>query len=122
MKLSKEIFIKLAVFWTVLIFVLSVLSAKQINRIHVIDIFGIDKVGHIVFYTMLAFFWSGVFYNKRSGKFFIIFLCSSFGFLLEILQFYLFIGRSFELYDALANILGVLSGVLLFDKLTFKMN
>lgn len=122
MKLSRKVFIKLAVFWTVLIFILSVLSAKQINRLNVIDIFGIDKVGHILFYTMLSFFWSGVFYNARNGKFFIIFLCSSFGFLLEILQFYLFIGRSFELYDALANILGVLSGVLLFDKLTFKMN
>lgn len=122
MKLSRKVFIKMAVFWTVLIFILSVLSAKQINRLNVIDIFGIDKVGHILFYTMLSFFWSGVFYNSRNGKFFIIFLCSSFGFLLEILQFYLFIGRSFELYDALANILGVLSGVLLFDKLTFKMN
>lgn len=122
MKLSRKVFIKMAVFWTVLIFILSVLSAKQINRLNVIDIFGIDKVGHILFYTMLSFFWSGVFYNARNEKFFIIFLCSSFGFLLEILQFYLFIGRSFELYDALANILGVLSGVLLFDKLTFKMN
>ena len=122
MKLSRLVFIRLAVFWTILIFILSVLSAKQINRLNVIDIFGIDKVGHIVFYTMLSFFWSGVFNKSRREKIFVIFLCSSFGFLLEILQFYLFNGRSFDLYDAIANILGVLSGVFFFDNLKLKMN
>jgi len=51
-------------------------------------------------------------YNKKNVLFFAI----SFGVLMEICQLYLFNGRSFELYDILANIIGSVIGVILFKK------
>jgi VanZ family protein len=119
-KLSDRFYFTAAIIWTMIILIISIVSANQINRLKMIDIVGIDKIGHFIFYTILSFLWSGVKQTKNMNKILIIFLCSSFGFLLEIFQFYVFIGRSFEIYDAFVNIAGVLSGVFLFNKVHYK--
>ena len=41
---------------------------------------------------------------------------TNFGILMEICQFYLSNGRSFELFDILANIIGSILGMILFKK------
>ncbi len=103
-----------------MILIISLISGSKLNQLKFIDIIGIDKVGHLVFYTMLSFLWSGACLRVKRYIFFVIFLCTTFGFLMEILQFYLFIGRSFELFDALANFTGVLIGIFLYHTLNFK--
>jgi VanZ family protein len=47
----------------------------------------------------------------------ILFFSVSFGVLMEICQLYLFNGRSFELFDIIANIIGSVVGLILFKKI-----
>lgn len=81
-----------------------------------IDFIGIDKVGHIFFYTLLSYLWLQVYHKKQRQIFLINFLCATFGFFIEILQFYLSNGRSFEIADIGANVTGVFVGYFLFNK------
>lgn len=81
-----------------------------------IDFIGIDKVGHIFFYTLLSYLWLRIYHKNQQQIFLVNFLCSTFGFFIEILQFYLSNGRSFEIADIGANITGVFVGYFLFNK------
>lgn len=119
-KLSTRYYVYAAIFWSILTIFISLISGARLNTLKFIDVIGIDKVGHLVFYTMLSFLWSGACVRVKYEKFFVIFFCTTFGFLMEILQFYLFIGRSFEFFDALANFIGVLIGIFLYHTLNFK--
>lgn len=84
------------------------------------DVVGIDKVGHIIFYTLLSYLWLHVFQRSKRSINFVIFLCLTFGFFIEILQFYLSNGRAFELADIVANGTGVFLGYILFNKFKIK--
>lgn len=120
-KLGRSIYFYSAVIWTLVIIILSLLSAAKMKELQVVDILGIDKAGHIFFYVILSFLWAKATGINGKSQCLIIFLCISFGFFLEILQFYLSIGRTFDFYDALANVLGVFIGIFLFNK-TLKTN
>lgn len=120
-KLGKNIYFYFAVIWTLVIMILSLLSAAKIKELQVVDILGIDKAGHIFFYVILSFLWAKAAEINGKSQGLIIFLCISFGFFLEILQFYLSIGRTLDFYDALANVIGVYIGIFLFNK-TLKTN
>jgi len=119
-KLGKKFFLTLAIVWTIIIVTLSLLSAAKMSSIKMIDIVGIDKVGHIIFYTLLSYLWLHVFQENKRSIVLIIFLCITFGFFIEILQFYLSNGRSFELADIGANGTGVFLGYILFNKFKIK--
>jgi VanZ family protein len=54
--------------------------------------------------------------KRNVEKKYVLFFSIFFGVLMEIFQLYLFNGRSFELYDILANIIGSIIGVILFQK------
>lgn len=112
--LDDKIYLRLAVLWTLITLYLSLISARSAARFNVWDIIGFDKLGHLVFYTVFSFLWSmGV--RKRSiNKNFPLIFAICFGIIMEICQFYLFNGRSFELYDILANVVGSVIGVILF--------
>ncbi|MFZ1705523.1 MAG: VanZ family protein [Saprospiraceae bacterium] len=105
-----------AILWTIVVFLVSVVSGTRIKQMNVIDVIGIDKVGHILFYTIMSYLWCKAICNNKREAGYIIFFCTSFGFLMEILQFYLSNGRTFEFLDAIANGIGVLTGVYLFQE------
>lgn len=77
-----------------------------------------DKTGHFTAYGMLAFLLirsavlSGRMSN-RTGRWFVIILLigSLYGSLLEVLQGVMYLGRSFEYYDILANVTGTVAGL-----------
>ena len=65
---------------------------------------------------MFSFLWCMALRKKEINFSNVLFFSISFGILMEICQLYLFNGRSFELYDIIANILGSIIGLILFKK------
>lgn len=115
-KLSDNFYRFCALSWTLLILYLSLISANTAAKFNVFDFMGVDKLGHLIFYTTLSFLWCMSLRRRNTDKKNILFFSVSFGVLMEICQLYLFNGRSFELYDILANIMGSVIGVILFKK------
>ena len=112
--LSNRTYRILAVAWTILTLYLSLISARSASKFDLLDFVGFDKLAHLSFYTIFSFLWAMSLRDINTNKNFVLFFSVSFGILMEICQFYLFNGRSFELYDILANIIGSFFGVILF--------
>jgi VanZ family protein len=116
-KLSDQTYLILAILWTGIILYLSLISAQEAKKFNVWDIVGVDKLGHLIFYAVMTLLWSMALARKNPGKKIILFFSISFGVLMEICQLYLFNGRSFEIYDVFANIIGSIIGLILFKNL-----
>ncbi len=116
-KLSDQTYLILAILWTGVILYLSLISAQEAKKFNVWDIVGLDKLGHLIFYAGMTILWSMAITRKQPEKKIILFFSISFGVLMEICQLYLFNGRSFEIYDIVANIVGSVIGWILFKNL-----
>jgi len=107
-KLQTEIGLKLPKFWYVLAFI-GLLTLAVVSLIPVPDLGGSDKFGHFISYAMLSAFYS-LLVEQRKTLWRILFGLIAYGLLLEILQG-LTDYRSGDLADALANSLGVITGL-----------
>lgn len=76
------------------------------------DIGGIDKIGHLVFYCILALLIIRGFFRlqQRYGHMiaWTMAICIGFGVSMELIQGLMRVGRQFEYFDILANVVGVL--------------
>lgn len=107
----------------IFIFLLSVTSGANFPETFK-DLMSMDKIGHAVAYGTQAFlvFWA---FQKNKGYLSFLQIISLaalvafYGFLLEIIQYYFFPGRYFEVLDILANIMGIVIILLIF-KLFFN--
>ena len=85
------------------------------------DFLAVDKIGHAVAYgsLTLAVLW-GIWkeQNLSTPKVsnWVVIVCSTYGIMLEIVQFTFFPNRYFEVLDILANIIGSLIGLFIFRK------
>ena len=77
---------------------------------------GADKVVHTCLYLGLAWLacWSMHAEHKKIWYLLIILLSISWGAIMELFQFLMHLGRSFDLYDILGNSIGTLIGVLIY--------
>ena len=77
---------------------------------------GADKVVHTCLYLGLAWLscWSMHAEHKKIWYLLIILLSISWGAIMELFQFLMHLGRSFDLYDILGNSVGTLIGVLIY--------
>jgi len=114
-------FIK-AIIWATLIFIGSSISGNSLNEIKFINIPGLDKIIHFTLYFVLTMFvLAGT--DKWLGKikfiffFIIVLMCVSYGALIEYLQGTLFVARSMDIFDFIANSIGVIVGAILFSGL-----
>ena len=109
--------------WMFLVLILSGFPGNYIPQVTSFwDWLGPDKIVHLVMYSvMVCLLIPGL---KRQSKFLwlsrhAVFAGMGigivFGFFMEVLQKYLFIGRSGNLYDVVANILGCLLGLIVFN-------
>lgn len=114
--LNRVLFLRLAIIWTVLTLWLSVASIRNIRSIIMFDLFSWDKAGHFVVYLIMTFLWCKGLSHISRIRFFVIIFSVSFGVLMEIIQFYSSIGRTFEVDDIIANTLGALAGILIFNQ------
>lgn len=98
-----------ALIWTLIVIVLSAISGNTASRLMVVDFFGIDKVGHIIFYFIMNWLWMRALVtpqNKIKGILMSLTISITVGYLLELGQKYWFEGRSFEYDDMVANAIG----------------
>ena len=80
-----------------------------------IRINNIDKAYHCFAYFTLAISWLFTFYKKPKKKYLIVLLCVIFGIIIEILQSKLTVYRTGDYLDVIANSLGVLLALFIFN-------
>jgi VanZ family protein len=118
LQVNKRQSLTLAVFWTVLIFIGCSRPGKDLPKLNLFDNF--DKVVHFTFFFLFFFFWFFV-SNKSTlqRSFLILFISFLYGLGIEYYQKYCVSGRSFDVWDVLADTLGALVCYLLVSKSVF---
>ena len=115
-KLLERNALYIAIFITILIALLSLVSLKNV---HVIKVSHSDKYGHFIAYFVLSLSW--FYFNntskKKYKKYIIGIFIISYGMILEVLQGLLTTYRQADVYDFLANSAGVILAVILFKKI-----
>lgn len=78
----------------------------------------LDKIVHFGMYFILIILLLNVWriYAWKINKIYLIIFCFCYGILMEYLQNFMKLGRSFDFYDILANLIGVLIGFLIYEK------
>ena len=108
--LSERNLFLLAITWTVLITVASLVS---FNKVPKVVLPGNDKTVHFLFYFFFVVFWS---FALQKNDFFkkygllLVLIAIIYGIIIEVLQGVLTITREPDFYDALANSLGAILG------------
>ncbi len=107
------------ILWALFILVLSLMSPPQLPTVK-FDY--ADKLAHAFVYFVLTLSWVWAFLKKIGIKhipnttlFKIVASCSLYGGCIEILQYTSNTGRNFEIPDIIANIVGCLFGVFLYQ-------
>ena len=80
-----------------------------------------DKIHHIIAYFTLTICWLFSFFKKPSLKYSIVVFCLLFGIIIEVMQQSLTSYRTGDYKDVLANIIGIVLGLIVFN-LVLKKN
>lgn len=115
---------KIALLWTIVVIIGSLLPSAFVKIQALDSISGSDKFLHLSMYAVASFLWLAGLKDESSklNKYFVVVLIlSSMGLVIEVLQVLITVGRFFEWYDALANFAGTIFGALFFAVLNMKM-
>lgn len=108
-----------ATVWIILILIVCTMPGKDVptnsffEKVHFDKFVHFGLFGGIVLFLSLGVYWQ----RKRVSPFillFFVFLSATYGIAIEFIQKYWAIGRSFDLYDVLADTLGAIAGVVVF--------
>jgi len=98
--------------------VIVLLSGFPGNKVPDVPLWNFDKLVHVGMYAPLSFlllFALNPQYPKQKNRYlticFVVVSCVFYGGIMEILQHYIFINRSGNIYDFLANAIGSIIGV-----------
>ena len=108
--LSERNFLLLAIIWTVLITVASLVSSSAIPKVNLL---WNDKIVHFLFYLVFVVLWSFAnvkSYLKLKYDLLIVVFAIFYGIIIEVLQSVLTKTREADLFDAFANSLGAIVG------------
>ncbi|MEZ4798106.1 MAG: VanZ family protein [Flavobacteriaceae bacterium] len=104
--MPKKILLVIALLYTIALAVLSLLSSGNLPDL---EVDYADKVAHLIAYGVLYFVWQITLDAYKIPK--AILIASGFaityGIILEVLQGTLTVGRTLDMYDVLANCIGV---------------
>lgn len=101
--------------------VIAVLSLVKLGSKQPVSFKNSDKVAHFIAYFVLTFFWLLASFKLKSiKKTHVALLCLLFGIIIEVLQSEMTSYRSCEYLDMVANLVGVLVGLLIFNYLFKK--
>lgn len=114
LKVRQSVRIFLVILYVGCIAALSLLPPKDLPQVPLFE--GVDKVVHFLMYFIFSMLFSWAIKTELNYKrlFFIIPVTIGWGILMEIMQLEMHLGRSFDLYDILANSIGVFVGILLY--------
>jgi len=111
-----------AIAWSILILLLVGLPGDVFPEIKTFwEWLSPDKIVHLFIFGTLSFLilygFKNDLHSGEKNKYISIavIITSLYGILTEVLQFYVFIGRSGNVFDALADIVGAIFGVILFS-------
>jgi len=106
--------------WTIFLTVLCGLSGNSFPVLNFMDYLSFDKMAHFLVYCVFTFLWTQAIFKYddklRSLKTALI-ICLigiAYGIGIEVAQKYLFVGRSADIFDACANSIGSILGLVLF--------
>lgn len=118
----------LALFWTFVILIGCLTSGENIQNVD-LPILSYDKFLHALLYFALLILWLFYFYISKTlnqNKYKLVFiLCFVYGVIIEFLQHILTDDRTADIFDVLANTVGLILGMLTFKlaiKFTLKAN
>ncbi|WP_418602417.1 VanZ family protein [Hwangdonia sp.] len=106
----KKYALVLAVFYSLGLATVSLITLKNLPNV---GINFADKIFHFIVYGVLAYLWFNTFffkfkYKKRKAIFYAALFSIIFGIIIEVLQGSATASRHTDVYDAIANTLGVL--------------
>jgi glycopeptide antibiotics resistance protein len=111
-----------AFLWAAVILILCALPGKTFPRLSFLDWLRPDKVVHLIMFGLLAFLFIKGFVKQNSfealslhPKIYAVLLSIIYGLMIELLQEYIFIWRSGEVFDALADAAGAFIGLLIYN-------
>ncbi len=115
----------LAVIWSLMILIIVFIPGDKIPiQSDWVDLFQIDKVIHILLFAPFSFIWLLKYQLSKSLNSKTIYIILLFGillaFLTEVIQYYFIRGRNGNIYDAIADILGVFLGLIVFKEIRKK--
>lgn len=97
---------------TLTVFILSIVPAAAIPNLAALDFLS-DKLIHALIFLFLSFV--GLKCDFNISKMFVLILIFSFGFAIEVIHYY-HPYRFFEIADLLANVIGILAALVIFNK------
>jgi VanZ family protein len=109
--LFKDNLIFFAIAITLVILYLSLMKMPNTG----IEIKHIDKGYHSIAYFVLTLSWLLSFYKKPNKKYLIVILCIILGIIIEVLQDTITVYRTADYFDVLANSVGVLFALVIFN-------
>ena len=95
-----------------IVFYLSLVPAAAIPKIAALDFLS-DKMIHAVIFLFLSFV--GLKCHFNISKTFLLIMIFSFGFMIEVIHYY-HPYRFFEIADLIANLIGILTALVIFNK------
>ena len=116
--------LSIGVIYTFLITVVLLVPTTEIPQIRVSYI---DKLAHLLIHMFLSFIWlwhrfsSDKYHISVKNVFVVLFMCFSYGVVIEAAQHWFTLSRSFDLYDIIANGFGSLLGLLSFWMIKSKI-
>ncbi|TND09578.1 MAG: hypothetical protein FD123_1169 [Bacteroidetes bacterium] len=117
-----------AFFWALLIAILCGIPGRDIPHISFLEMLAFDKWVHAgVFFVLVILLARGLIiqnkfaFARKHGKLIALSCCVVYGGILELLQGAIFVERSADIYDFIANSFGAVSAFLLFNFLVAKI-
>ncbi|RFS22477.1 VanZ family protein [Chitinophaga silvatica] len=108
-----------AIVWISIILILCLMPGDDVPTNSFLEKIHFDKVVHFGMFGGIVFLIAlGIFWQKQKVTnltlFLLVVLAALYGFAIELMQKYWAVGRSFDLYDLLADTLGAIGGAVFF--------
>ncbi|MFL2570232.1 MAG: VanZ family protein [Flavobacteriales bacterium] len=114
----------IAIVWVVVIAILHAIPASDFPEVSFSDFFQLDKLIHAVIFMIGVYLFAVALKEKQKIQFlrYIVISFIAYGLLLEVLQGLVFVERSADILDWLADTIGVFLGVWIFKKFPFPIS
>ncbi|NND61906.1 MAG: VanZ family protein [Flavobacteriaceae bacterium] len=112
----------LGISYSLLVTILFLMPAQDVPEV---TIPFLDKLVHVLIFSILSFIWLLIFRNSSKIIHTILWICLiiwCYGIIIELLQQWFFDTRNADSWDVVANSVGILTGVLLFQRIKARFS